>query len=138
MHPFFYNFIINKKYSIGTILKLDCHVGKQKKNLKVDVEELPLHQLELLRLRTNIGGEFSEVVKNICSNHRYCFISDFSNSCRKCVDSLSIHKTSVKTSLHEITLEEHKQFCARYRILPGQKICFWCKNKIFVKNVDSV
>ena len=113
---------MNKKYSIGIILKLDCHVGKQKKNLMIDIEELPLHQLELLRIRTKIGGEFSEAVKDICGNHRYCFISDFSNNCRKCLDPLSIHKTSVKTNLHEITLEEYKQFCVSYRILPGQKM----------------
>ena len=30
------------------------------------------------------------------------------------------------------------KFCASYRILPRQKICLRCKNKIFVKNVDSV
>ena len=91
----------------------------------------------MLRIRTKIGGEFSEVVKDIFSNRGYRFISDFSNNCRKCVDPVSIHKTSVKTSLYEITLEEYKQFCASYRILPDQKVCFWCKNKIFVKNVDS-
>ena len=92
---------IKNKCSIGTIPKLDCHVGKQKKNLKTDVEELSLHELESLTIRTKIGGEFSEVVKDKCSNHRYCFISDFSDNCRKCVDPLSIHKTIVKTSLHE-------------------------------------
>ena len=74
LHPFFYSFIIkmNKNCSVGTILKFDCHVGKQKKNLKIDVEELPLHELELLWIRTKIGEEFSEVVKDIYSNHRYC------------------------------------------------------------------
>ena len=35
---------MNNKCSVGTILKLDCHVGMQKKNLKIDVEELPLHE----------------------------------------------------------------------------------------------
>ena len=102
-----------------------------------DVEELPLHELQLLRIRTKIGGEFSEVVKDIFSNRGYRLISDFSNNCRNCVGPLSIHKTSVKTSLYEIKLEKYKQFCASYHILPGQKICFRCKNKIFVKNVDS-
>ena len=92
----------------------------------------------MLRIRTKIGGEFSEVVKDLCSNHRYRFIPDFANNCRKCVDPLSIYKTSLKTSFHEITLEEYQQFCASYRILPGQTICFQCKNKIFVKNVNSV
>ena len=33
---------------------------------------------------------------------------------------------------------EYRQFCASYRILPGQKICLECKNKIFVNNVDRV
>ena len=85
-----------------------------------------------------IGGEYSEVVKDICSNHRYRFISDISNNCRKFVDPVSIQKASVKTSLHKITLKEYKQFCASYCVLPGQKISFWCKNKIFVKNMGSV
>ena len=31
------------------ITKLDCHGGKQKKNSKIDVEELPLHELQLLK-----------------------------------------------------------------------------------------
>ena len=45
---------MNNKCLIGTIMKLDCHVGKQKKNLKIDVEELPLHKLELLRIRKKL------------------------------------------------------------------------------------
>ena len=79
---------MNKNCSVGTILKFDCHFGKQKKNLKIDVEELPLHELELLWIRTKIGEEFSEVVKDIYSNHRYhCFFSDFSNNCKWCRSS---------------------------------------------------
>ena len=89
----------------------------------------------MLWIRTKIGEEFSEVVKDICSKHRYCFILDFSNNCRKCVDPLSVHKTSVKTSLDEITLEEYEQFCTSYCILPGQKNVFGGKIKL---NVDSV
>ena len=89
----------------------------------------------MLWIRTKIEEEFSEVVKDICSKHRYCFILDFSNNCRKCVDPLSVHKTSVKTSLDEITLEEYEQFCTSYCILPGQKNVFGGKIKL---NVDSV
>ena len=73
--------------------------------------------------KKKIGEEFSKVVKDICSKHRYCFNSDFSNNCRKCVDPLNIYKTSVK-SLDEVTLEEYEQFCGSYCVLPGQKNMF--------------
>ena len=48
----------------------------------------------------------------------------------------------MKTSLHEITLEEFSLYCISYEILPGQKLCFCCKNSIcWVKkeneNVDT-
>ena len=45
-----------------TEIRLPCWQVKGKFK---DVEEVPLHGLELLRIKTKIGGEFSEVVKDI-------------------------------------------------------------------------
>ena len=38
----------------------------------------------------------------------------------------SLHKTSVKTNLHEVSLWEYNNFFARYDILPGQRVCMKC------------
>ena len=48
----------------------------------------------------------------------------------------------MKTSLHEITLEVFRLYCIPYEILQRQKLCFHCKNKVFVEkreneNVDT-
>ena len=48
--------------------------GKQKKNVKINIDELSLNDLELLRIRTKIGESFDTDVKDICSNHRYNLI----------------------------------------------------------------
>ena len=73
--------------------------------------------------------------------HKTQFVTEFSNYYRRCADPLRSHKNVVKTSLHEITLEEFKLCCIPYKILPGQKLCICCKNKVFVEkkaneNVD--
>ena len=124
------------KCSVGAILNLDCNVGKQKNNVMIDIDELPLRELELLRIRSNIGVEY---MNDICKNHRCKFISDFSNNYRKCLDPLGVHKKIVKTSLQEVTLEEYKQFCENYpNILPGKKLCFRCRIQLFLKRDEGV
>lgn len=65
---------MRKKCAIRNILNLDCQVGKQKKNVKINIDELSLNDLELLRIRTKIGESFDADVKDICSNHRYNLI----------------------------------------------------------------
>ena len=80
--------------------------------------------VRIVKDEKKIEGEFSEVVQDICSNHRYRFISDFSNNCRKCVNPLSFHKTSVKTSSLEITLEEY----SFVQVI----VSYWSKNMFLV------
>ena len=43
----------------------------------------------------------------------------------------------MKTSLHKITLEEFRFYCIPYEILPRQKLCFCCKNKVFVEKKEN-
>ena len=54
---------MSKKCATGNILNLDCQVGKQKKNVKINTDELSLNDLELLRIRTKIGESFDTAVK---------------------------------------------------------------------------
>ena len=79
-------------------------------------------------------------VENVCKYHKTQFITEFSNYYRRCVDPLRSHKNVVKTSLHEINLEEFRLYCIPYEILPGQKLYFRCKNKAFVekKEIENV
>ena len=39
--------------------------------------------------------------------------------------------------LYEITLEEFRLYCIPYKILPGQKLCFCCKSKVFVEKREN-
>ena len=43
----------------------------------------------------------------------------------------------MKTSLHKITLEEFRFCCIPYEILTRQKLCFCCKNKVFVEKKEN-
>ena len=56
---------------------------------------------------------------------------------RRCADPLRSHKNVVKTSSHEITLEEFRLYCIPYEILLGKKLCFHCKNKVFVMKKEN-
>ena len=76
-------------------------------------------------------------MKNVCKYHKNQFVNEFSNNYRRCEDPLKIHKTSVKTSLHEITLEEFRLYCTPFNLLPGQKLCFRCKNKLFTEKNET-
>ena len=45
---------------------------------------------------------------------------------KKCEDPFKKHKTSVKTNLHEVTLDEFKHSLHNYCVLPGQKLFRRC------------
>ena len=100
---------MEEKCSIGTILNLNCNVRENRKNFKIDVEDLSLLEYKLLKIRTKIK-DFN-TVENICKYHKTQFVTEFSNYYRRCADPLRSHKKVVKTSLHEITLEEFRSYC---------------------------
>ena len=115
------------KCSIGTILNLNCNICENRKDFKIDVEDLSLLEYESLKIRTKIK-DFN-TVENVCKYHKTKFVTEFSNYYRRLADPLRSHKNVVKTSLHEITLEEFRLYCIPYEILAGQKFVFVVKTK---------
>ena len=112
-----------------------CNVRENRKNFKIDVEDLPLLEYKLLKIKTKIK-DFN-TVENLCKYHKTQFVPEFSNYYRTCADPLKSHKNVVKTSLHKITLEEFRLYCIPCEILPGQKLCFRCKNKVFIEEKEN-
>ena len=123
---------MEQKCSIGTIPNFNCNIRENRKNCKIDVEELSLLGYELLKI-TKIKN--FNALKNMCKYHKPQFVTEFSNYYRR-ADPLRSHKNVVKTSLHEITLEEFRLYCIPQEIL-GQKLCFRCKNKVFVEKKEN-
>ena len=70
---------------------------ENRKNFKIDVEDLSLLEKDLLKARTKIKD-----FKNVCKYHKTQSATEFSNYYRRCADPLRSHKNVVKTSLHEI------------------------------------
>ena len=97
-------------------LNLNCNICEKRKNFKIDVEDLSLLKYELLKIRTKI--KCFNTVKNVCKYHKTRFVTVFSNCYGRCADPLRGHKNFVKTSLHEISLEEFRLSCVPYDILP--------------------
>ena len=73
----------------------------------------------------------------MCKYHKTQFVTGFSNCYRRCADPCKSHKNVVKTSLHEVILEEFRLYFIPYKILPGQKLCFCYKNKAFVEKKQN-
>ena len=119
------------KCSIGTVFNLNCNVRENRKNFKIDVEDLSLLEYELLKIRAKIK-DFN-TVENVCKYHKTQFVTEFSNYYKRCADPLRSHKNVVKTSLHEINLEEFRLCCIPYEILPGQKLYFRCKTMYLLR-----
>ena len=113
---------MEEKFSIGRILNLHCNVRENRKSFKIDVEDLALLEYELLKIRNKIK-DFT-TVENVFKYHKTQFSTEFSNYYRRCTDHLKSHKNVVKTSLHEITLEEFRLCFIPYQSLQGQKIMF--------------
>ena len=63
-----------------------------------------------------------DLVKEVCKNHKNQLLRDYSANFKKCEDPFKKYKTSVKTNLHEVTLE-FKHSRHKYCVLPGQKLC---------------
>ena len=59
---------MEEKCSIGTILSLNCNVRENRKNFKIDVEDLSLLEYKLLKITTKIK-DFN-TVENICKYHK--------------------------------------------------------------------
>ena len=123
---------MEEKCSIGTILNLNCTICENRKNLKIDVDDLPLLEYKSLKIRSKIK-DFN-TVENACKYHKTQFAPEFSNYYRRCADPVRSHNNVVKTSLHEI---EFRLYCIPCEILPGEKLCFCCKNKVFVEKRDN-
>ena len=65
------------KCSIGTILNLNRNVRENRKDFKIDVEDLSLLEYELLKIRTKI--KVLNTVENVCKYHKTQFVTEFSN-----------------------------------------------------------
>ena len=93
--------------------------------MKIDIDDLPVGQVELLRIRSKIGT-FADIV-DLCPKHNLQFIDNYSHEHQyKCVDPFSIHKQLVKTNLHEATLPKFHSTLSTYNVLPGQQVCMKC------------
>ena len=65
--------------------------------MKIDIDDLPIGQVELLQLRSKIGT-FADVI-DLCPKHKLQFIDSYSHEHEyKCVDPFSIHKQLIKTN----------------------------------------
>ena len=65
-------------------LKTYC---ENRKNFKIDVEDLSLLEQDLLKTRTKIKD-----FKNVCKYHKTRSATEFSNYCRRCADPFRSHK----------------------------------------------
>ena len=108
-------------------IHLNSNCDSKKKNYIIDIDDFSLIDNELLKVRSKL--ENFDDIKNICTHHKNHFIRDYSNSHKKCSDPFNIHKSTVKTNLHVVTLEEYKEAFKSLDILPGQKICRNCNQK---------
>ena len=108
---------------IELCLKQRC-TDREGKIIKINIDDLSLAEMELLKVRSSIH-EF-DLVKEVCKKHKNQLLRDYSVNFKKCEDPFKKHKTSVKTNLHEVTLDEFKHSLHNYCVLPGQKLCRRC------------
>ena len=114
-----------QKCSVGSILDLKCGAGKKDVFMKIDIDNLPIGQVELLRIRSKIRA-FADIV-DLCPKQKLQCIDNYSHEHRyKCVDPFSIYKQLVKLNLHEVTLPEFHSMFFTYNGLPGQQVCMKC------------
>ena len=104
--------------SVGFILDLKFGPGKKAVFMKIDIDDLPIAQVELLPIRSKIGT-FPNIV-DLCPKHKLQLIDNYSHEQRyKCVDPFSIHKQFVKTNSYEVTLPEFHSMFSTYNVLPS-------------------
>ena len=104
-------------------------------NSKIHAEDLSLMEDELLKIRTKIT--VADIVKNVCKYHKSQFDTEFSINYGRYTDHFKSHKNVVKANVHVISPEEFRLNCITYELLPGQKLCFCCKNKVFLEKEDK-
>ena len=108
-----------QKCSVGFILDLKCVAGKKDVFMKIDRDDLPIGQVELLRIRSKTGT-FVDIV-DLCPKRKLQFIDNYSHKLQyKIVDPFSIHKQLAKISLHEVTLPEFYSMFSTYNVLSRQ------------------
>ena len=117
---------MENRCSFGIILNSNCI--SRRKNEQIDIDDLSLMEVELIKLRSVIAN-FTEVT-GICQHQKTQYVRNYSNNFRKCADPLNIHQNIVKSNLHVVTLDEYKQI-TRYEVLPSQNICRNCVKTIF-------
>ena len=76
--------------SVGSILNLKCGPAGRDVLKKTDIDDLPIGQVELPRIRSKIVT-FSDVV-DVCSKHKLLFIDNVSNAHRYVL----IHSVCIK------------------------------------------
>ena len=63
-------------------------------------------------------------VVDVCNHHLNQFLHGYSKQIKNCADPFASHQVTVKTTLHEVTLDEYKELLIQnFDILPGQKLC---------------
>ena len=107
---------------IGLSLKQRC-TDRERKIIKINIDDLSLAEMELLKVRLSIH-EF-DLVKEVCKKHKNQLLREYSVNFKKYEDPFKKHKTSVKTNLHEVTLDEFKHSLHNC-VLPVQKLCLRC------------
>ena len=101
-------------------LKQIC-TDREGKITKIDIDDLSLVEGELLKVRLSIH-EF-DLVKEVCKKHKNQLLRDYSVNFKKFEESFKKHKASVKTNLHEVTLDGFKHSLLKYCVLASQKLC---------------
>ena len=97
------------------------YTDREGKTIKINIDHLSFAEMELLKVRLYIH-EF-DLAKEVCKKHKNQLLIDYSVNFKKCEDPFKKHKTSVKTNLHEVTLDELKHSLHNYCLLPCQKLC---------------
>lgn len=64
----------NRSCSIGQQLNLYCHAGRKRKFVITNADDIPINDIQLLKIRTKINEEIFDV----CHHHTDQFIHDYS------------------------------------------------------------
>ena len=91
-----------------------------------EFHKLTEEEIEILEFRFGFSMKF------LCQHHYYDQFSRYTGWHSKCSDPLKIHAKNVKANLREIKLEFAKKvkIYTESRVVPGQKICPNCEQKL--------
>ena len=80
------------------------------------------------------------LLDTICTYHKHFYIDSYSKHYQSCCNIFGNHKKSVRnSSLHVISLDWYKKVINQHptiNIIPGRKICSYCKTKIDNRKVS--